>query len=93
MDELRKQIDQIDEEMLNLLAKRAAVVQNVAEYKAKNGLPIFQPDREVGIYAKLEKMAVDSNLDPVFVLAVYRVIIEHSKLLQTKYIDINRKVV
>lgn len=39
LDEQRKIIDEIDELIVNLLAKRMKIVKNVGKYKKENNLP------------------------------------------------------
>lgn len=53
LQELRKQINEIDEQMLKLFEKRMAIASQVAEYKIKNKLPVFQSDREKEIIQKV----------------------------------------
>ena len=44
--DLRKQIDEIDEEMIPLLIKRMKISEQVAKYKVKRGLPVLNEQRE-----------------------------------------------
>ena len=46
LDELRCQIDQIDQNLLQLFEQRMEIVKGVAAYKKENNLPIFHKDRE-----------------------------------------------
>jgi len=39
LDSFRKQIDEIDGQIVNLLAKRMQVVEKVGKYKKENNLP------------------------------------------------------
>lgn len=43
---LRDQIDEVDKALLDLLARRMALVAEVGEVKSKYGLPIYVPERE-----------------------------------------------
>jgi len=43
--ELRKNIDKIDDELLELLAKRNTAIKEIGKIKLKNDLKIFQPKR------------------------------------------------
>ncbi len=48
MDELsqyRQEIDNIDKQIINLLAQRYELTKKVADYKNKNNLPSLQPER------------------------------------------------
>ncbi|HOK79299.1 MAG TPA: prephenate dehydratase [bacterium] len=56
LDHLRKQIDEIDRKLINLLNERAKVVQMVAEVKKHNNLPGFDPSREKKIIDNLQRI-------------------------------------
>lgn len=45
LEELRKQIDEIDGSIVILLAKRMKVVKEVGSFKKKNNLPAFDQSR------------------------------------------------
>ncbi len=46
LGEIRKKIDSIDDEMLELFIKRMELATDVARYKAANNMVVFQGDRE-----------------------------------------------
>ena len=46
LNELRQQIDQIDDQLVDLFSKRMDVSAQIAAYKRENNLPIFVPSRE-----------------------------------------------
>ncbi len=54
LNELRLQIDDIDSQILALFLRRMEVGEQGGDYKQKNNLPVFHPEREAAI---LEKMA------------------------------------
>lgn len=54
LEECRKEIDEIDEQMMALFAKRMAVAKDVVTYKMAHDMEIFQPDRE--------KLVVEKNV-------------------------------
>jgi len=45
LNDLRKQIDEIDTAIVNLLAKRMKVVEKVGKYKKENNLPPLDKKR------------------------------------------------
>ena len=55
IEELRKQIDSIDQELVALLNRRAAVVVEVGKLKNTSGAPIYAPDREKAVLEKICK--------------------------------------
>jgi chorismate mutase/prephenate dehydratase len=46
INELRRQIDSIDDELVKLFCQRMQVAEQIAEYKRQNNLPILVPARE-----------------------------------------------
>ena len=46
LEELRKQIDGIDAELIGLLQRRMDVAAGIAAYKRENGLPVLDASRE-----------------------------------------------
>ena len=45
MKDFRAQIDEIDGGLIDLITRRFAVVRDIAAYKAKNNIPIYDPAR------------------------------------------------
>jgi chorismate mutase/prephenate dehydratase len=52
LDNVRIEIDSIDDELIRLFDKRMQLVADVAKVKIKEGLPIFHPEREETIIKK-----------------------------------------
>ena len=52
LNELRNEINQIDEEILRLFLRRMDLAEQVADYKRAHDLPIYQPQREREILKK-----------------------------------------
>ena len=46
LNELRLEIDRIDDDLVRLFGQRMEVSARIADYKKENGLPIFVPSRE-----------------------------------------------
>lgn len=51
LNQLRDQIDEVDKQMVELLARRLALVEQVGQVKSRYGLPIYAPDREAAMLA------------------------------------------
>lgn len=66
LDRLRLSIDNIDAALIHLLAERFGFTQQVGTLKATHGLPASDPEREQVQITRLQALAVDSHLDPVF---------------------------
>ena len=63
LDELRAQIDQIDDELLHLFEARMHLAVQVAAYKKERGLPVLDRKREMEKLELLIKQ-VSSELEP-----------------------------
>jgi len=53
IDNFRKEIDQIDNQIIELLNKRVNFAQKIGEIKKEKKLPIYVPERERAIYDKI----------------------------------------
>jgi monofunctional chorismate mutase len=81
MENLRKEIDLIDDEMQSLFIKRLEIVKKIALEKKNQGLEILNQDREQEILTRLANKIDDkyiSGLYPKFIVNV----MEISKIYQ-----------
>ena len=66
LSSLRDQIDTVDQQLIELLAQRLALVHKVGEVKTEHGLPIYVPEREADMLGKrraeAEKKGVPADL-------------------------------
>lgn len=46
LQKYRKKIDKLDKKLVAILSKRIRIVEQIAEIKQKEGLPILQKERE-----------------------------------------------
>lgn len=77
--ELRKEIDSINKEVVELLAKRMRVSEEIAEYKRQHNLPVYVPEREKVVIETAKELAKKSGLDEKMVEDVFWKIIEHTR--------------
>ena len=82
LNELRNEINKIDEELLNLFLRRMDVTEQVADYKQANNLPIYQPQREREILKKVADQAGPERSGYARVL--FSMLLELSKSSQNK---------
>ncbi|MFW2586166.1 chorismate mutase [Aliarcobacter butzleri] len=59
--ELRNQLDNIDNKLLDLLNERMKIVHKVGSLKAKSGGAIYRPDREKAIIDRLDKINQENS--------------------------------
>jgi chorismate mutase / prephenate dehydratase len=81
INDLRKQIDAIDQQVLDLLNKRAEAALHIGEHKQKTNRTCFAPERERQVLNKLT-LANKGPLPNSAVRAIYREIISASRALE-----------
>ena len=77
----RRRIDALDLELLALLSKRARVALQIAEAKARAGLPVVDPDRERQVVARLQARN-PGPLSDAALARVYAAIMAEMRALQ-----------
>lgn len=82
LDELRAEIDKIDDQLINLFQKRMEVASKIGQYKKENGLPVLNSQREREI---LNNIADKSKTEMKSYLRVlYSLLFELSRSYQEK---------
>jgi chorismate mutase len=79
MDEitqLRKRIDEVDDQILLSLSRRTEVCKAIGLVKKKKGIPIKDLPRENDVYAHIKEKAANLGLNPAQVEAIYRQIVK-----------------
>jgi chorismate mutase len=85
LDDMREELDRIDDEMLDIIARRTYFADRLAKVKSGMGLPIQDEDRETKVLRRAEKEAENYNIDPNIINAIFRMLIELNKIEQRKY--------
>ena len=67
LEKLRDQIDAVDSELVALLARRAALTEQVGLYKSKVGLPVYVPAREAELIEQRCEQAKAMGVPPTLV--------------------------
>lgn len=80
--EMRLQIDDIDNQILELLSKRLHVCREIGEYKKSHNMPVLQPTRYDEVLYKRGLNAKICGLAPDFVKRIFEEIHEESVKLQ-----------
>lgn len=75
---LRKQIDELDNQLLELLAKRMRVSNEIGQYKKEHSMPILQTNRYDEILNKRVGQAVQMGMSGEFMQVVLEAIHEES---------------
>ena len=67
LEQLRTEIDEIDTQLLDLLAKRQLVVTKVGEFKQKHSIQVFDAAREEYLYKFHRRLSAKYNLSFDFI--------------------------
>ncbi|KXJ50144.1 MAG: bifunctional chorismate mutase/prephenate dehydrogenase [Colwellia sp. Phe_37] len=78
---LRDEIDDIDGQLVALLAKRRAVTTKVGLLKSEVGMPIFAPEREASLLKARRQQAITAGISPELIEDILR------RLMQDSYIS------
>lgn len=81
LSELRAQIDQLDQQLVDLLNARAKLVVDVGAFKRGSGTPIYAPHREAEVLAKALSRST-GPLPPRTIEGVYRELMSGSFALE-----------
>ncbi len=79
--ELRKQIDDLDEEIIQLLKKRMGISKEVGKLKEKLDIPVEDTSRENEIIDRLTKQA-GRNLSEEQLIRIFTAVFKSSKQVQ-----------
>jgi len=63
---LRKKIDEIDDELVDVISRRISLMPEVAEVKRRENVGIDQQDREREVMVNIRKKAGENGLDQDF---------------------------
>ncbi len=87
LEELRQEIDEYDEKLLNILDGRMAVSRKIGEYKKKNNITILQASRWDEILKNMIKLAHKKGLSEEFIMQIFRAIHQESINHQTRVMN------
>ncbi len=87
LDELRKLIDKLDDELLEILAKRMKVSVEIGKFKKENNIPIEQSDRWRDLIKDRLNKAKNLNLNPKFIQKLLQLIHDESIQKQNDVIN------
>ena len=85
LQDIRRQLDEIDDQMIVLFSRRMHLVQDVAAYKKEKGLPILDAGRENAIMERLSQKA-GGELAP-YVRRLYQALFTLSREYQAAQMD------
>lgn len=84
---LRRQIDEVDTELLELLSKRMRISREIGQYKKEHRLPVLQMGRHDEIMQTRVAAAKEMDMDGAFMMTVLQAIHEESVRQQVEVLN------
>ena len=81
---IRRHIDEVDRQLIALLAERARLVGGVVRYKRAHHMAVVDRAREDEMLARIAEIAKDEGVDPRVAQQVLRTIIDGFTLLEVE---------
>ena len=86
LKQLRSKIDVIDQALLELLSERFEHAVKIAEIKSREGLMLYDPEREAQILKQLA-VKLDDHESLMEIVSVFESMLMLSKKAQAKHLD------
>ena len=85
LEELRRGIDAVDQQILKLLHERVRLVVAVGEFKRERGIAVYDPDRE---RALLERLcgAAEPPLDAETIRRIFERLVDESRRIEQRHV-------
>ncbi|MFW5846543.1 MAG: chorismate mutase [Nanoarchaeota archaeon] len=84
LEDLRKEINILDNQILNLLKNRQEIVEKVKEFKIKNNVSFYQPDREKMILERIKNIADEKGMNSEIAKNIFKKIIQEFRNSEIK---------
>jgi len=90
LEQMRLIIDDIDAQLIHILAKRMEVITQIGEYKRDNNVTVFQLERWLEILRSRIASGIIQGLDETYVKEVCELLHKESIRLQTEIMEIKK---
>jgi chorismate mutase len=86
LEDLRKDIDRVDEVLVRLLNERARCVCEIGRLKKELGVEVYQPDREKDVLNHVRAVASEGPLGPDAIVRLFERIIDEARRLERRVV-------
>jgi chorismate mutase-like protein len=87
LDDLRNDIDRVDEVLVRLLNERARVACEIGRLKKAQGVEVYQPEREKQVLEHVRNVAVEGPLGADAIARLFERIIDEARRLERRVVD------
>jgi chorismate mutase len=91
LQQFRRELDELDDRLLDLLSRRLAICREVAVYKAEAGIPMMQEPRVAEVKARAAAGGHGKGLREEFVLAIYELVIAEACRVEDEIIGARKR--
>jgi chorismate mutase len=82
LDSIRKEIGEIDRQIIAIIGKRQHLVVKLAQVKQREGLPIRDETRRHQVLDEVFNLAVEQHIDPIYVQKIFELLMDMSEQRQ-----------
>jgi chorismate mutase-like protein len=86
LDDLRRDIDRVDEVLVRLLNERARCVCEIGRLKKVQGVEVYQPEREKQVLAHVRSIGAEGPLGSEAVARLFERIIDEARRLERRVV-------
>src|SRR5436189_6482825 len=86
LDDLRKDIDRVDEVLVRLLNERARCACEIGKIKKVQNVEVYQPEREKQVLEHVRSIAAEGPLDPEAIARLFERIIDEARRLERRVV-------
>lgn len=91
LENYRKEIDELDEELMRILKRRFEIVRAVGHFKAENNVEVVQSKRAEFVKKRAADRARKANIDPNFIYKFYEDMIDLAHVIENEILEKTKK--
>ena len=86
LDDLRDDIDRVDEVLVRLLNERARCACEIGRIKKEQKVEIYQPEREKQVLEHVKSVAAEGPLEPEAIARLFERIMDEARRLERRVV-------
>jgi len=86
LDDLRREIDALDMQIVTLLSRRMETAHRIAAVKQQRGIPVRIPERITKVIDRNGALGAAHGLDAAYLRALYSIIIDETCKVEERFL-------
>jgi chorismate mutase-like protein len=78
LESMRREIEEVDDDIVALLGARFAIIERIGKLKARNDVPIVILERIEAVKQRAAEKGLDYDLNPAFIEKLFQLIIDEA---------------